>query len=75
MTGTLRMAAGAFALTVALVPSVGLAALIDRGGGLIYDTDLNITWLQDARYAAADLFIARGRMPSHLVTWWIGVRT
>ena len=27
------------------------AALIDRGGGLIYDTDINITWLQDARYA------------------------
>ena len=24
------------------------AALIDRGGGLIYDTELNITWLQDA---------------------------
>jgi hypothetical protein len=26
------------------------AALIDRGGGLIYDTDLDITWLQDANY-------------------------
>ncbi len=26
------------------------AALIDRGGGLIYDTDIDITWLQDARY-------------------------
>ena len=26
------------------------AALIDRGGGLIYDDDLNITWLQDANY-------------------------
>jgi hypothetical protein len=24
------------------------AALIDRGGGLIYDTDLDITWLSDA---------------------------
>ena len=23
------------------------ADLIDRGGGLIYDTDLNITWMQD----------------------------
>jgi len=28
------------------------ALLIDRGGGLIYDSDLNITWLQDAYYAA-----------------------
>jgi len=26
------------------------AALIDRGNGLIYDTDLDITWLQDANY-------------------------
>jgi hypothetical protein len=27
------------------------AALIDRGGGLIYDTVLDVTWLQDADYA------------------------
>ncbi len=27
------------------------ATLINRGGGLIYDTDLDITWLQDARYS------------------------
>jgi len=27
------------------------AILTDRGGGLIYDDDLNITWLQDANYA------------------------
>jgi len=27
------------------------ALLIDRGGGLIYDTVLDITWLQDANYA------------------------
>ena len=27
------------------------AALWDRGGGLIYDDVLNITWLQDANYA------------------------
>jgi hypothetical protein len=27
------------------------AALIDRGGGMIYDDVLNITWLQDANYA------------------------
>ena len=26
------------------------AALIDRGNGMIYDTDLNITWLKDANY-------------------------
>jgi hypothetical protein len=27
------------------------AALIDRGGGLIYDDDLNVTWLQFANYS------------------------
>ena len=26
------------------------AALIDRGGGLIYDDMLDVTWLQDANY-------------------------
>jgi hypothetical protein len=26
------------------------AALIDRGGGLVYDTALNITWVQNASY-------------------------
>lgn len=34
-----------------LGPGPAQAVLIDRGGGLIYDTDLNITWLQDAQYA------------------------
>ena len=32
------------------------AALIDRGGGLIYDDVLNITWLQDANLAASNTF-------------------
>ncbi|MEI7465297.1 MAG: hypothetical protein WCJ87_08125 [Burkholderiales bacterium] len=27
------------------------AVLVDRGGGMLYDTVLNITWLQDANYA------------------------
>ncbi|MCJ7603491.1 MAG: DUF1566 domain-containing protein [Desulfobulbaceae bacterium] len=30
---------------------VSNASLWDRGGGLIYDEDLDITWLQDANYA------------------------
>ena len=32
------------------------AALVDRGGGLIYDTDLNITWLSDANYGAGSIY-------------------
>lgn len=37
------------AIGLAAVPAE--ATLIDRGSGLIYDTDLNITWLADANYA------------------------
>lgn len=38
------------------------AALIDRGGGLIYDDVLNITWLQDANYAQTSVYDTDGRM-------------
>ena len=38
------------------------AALFDRGGGLIYDDVLDITWLQDANYAQTSGFDADGRM-------------
>jgi hypothetical protein len=38
------------------VTSIANAALIDRGNGLIYDTDLNVTWLQDANLAATNRF-------------------
>lgn len=31
------------------------ADLIDRGGGLIFDTDLNITWLQDANLSGQQM--------------------
>lgn len=40
------------------------AALHDRGGGLIYDDVLNITWLQDANYAKTSGYDADG-----LMTW------
>lgn len=45
IVNTLLFAAMGFSTTAS-------AALIDRGGGLIYDNDLNITWLADANYAA-----------------------
>lgn len=38
------------------------AALIDRGGGLIYDFVLNVTWLQDANYAKTNGDDADGLM-------------
>jgi len=49
------------------------AALFDRGGGLIYDDVLDITWLQDANYAdTSDWFAAgtNGAMPwLNAMTW------
>ena len=44
----LRRAAMALFIVASGVSSVANAVLVDRGGGLIYDTDLNITWLSNA---------------------------
>jgi len=54
-------------LALALLAGIALsgaaqATLIDRGGGLIYDDVLNITWLQDANYAMTSGYDADGRM-------------
>jgi len=50
----------AFALLFWLsVHGTAQGALYDRGGGLIYDSVLNVTWLQDASYAATELSDAR----------------
>ena len=53
----LRWAATALIIVASGVSSVSNAALVDRGGGLIYDTDLNITWLANGN--------ANG-----LMDWW-----
>ena len=45
----------AFIVVLALVLGFSTstnAELVDRGGGLIYDTDLNITWLQSPNNTA-----------------------
>lgn len=39
--------------------------LIDRGNGLLYDVERNITWLQDANYAKTV-----GRTPDGQMTWF-----
>ena len=62
-------------LIVALLMGIALtgtaqATLIDRGGGLIYDSDINITWLSDATYAKTSGYDADGRMNwSDANTW------
>jgi hypothetical protein len=51
----------AFVLVMLFSNSVQ-AELIDRGGGLIYDTELNVTWLQDANFAKTSGYHEDGRM-------------
>jgi hypothetical protein len=38
------------------LPTAAHASLVDRGGGLIYDMDLDLTWLSNANAAAGSLF-------------------
>ncbi len=53
-----------WAMAVAMLALTGTAqaGLIDRGGGMIYDTILNITWLSDWRYAWTSGFDPDGQM-------------
>lgn len=46
------------------------AVLIDRGGGMIYSTELNVTWLQDAKYARTSGYDAVGRMTWDAAMEW-----
>ncbi len=47
------------------------AALIDRGNGLIYDPDLDITWLADANYAMTSGYDDDGRMDWSATQIWV----
>lgn len=58
----------------ALVLSAGLsgaaqAALHDRGGGLIYDDVLNVTWLQDANAARGSSYDSADGLTDGRTTW------
>jgi hypothetical protein len=52
------------ALAAMLASGVSQAALHDRGGGLVYDDVLDLTWLADANYARTSGYDADG-----LMTW------
>lgn len=62
---TLMLTAGLLGLSGA-----AQATLHDRGGGLIYDDVLNITWLADANYAKTSGYDADGLMTwNQAMTW------
>jgi hypothetical protein len=61
-------------LVLALLASVAVtgtaqASLFDRGDGLIYDTDLNATWLANANLAASNTFGVAGIGADGRMTW------
>jgi hypothetical protein len=57
--------------TVGLLSSGAVqAALHDRGGGLIYDDVLDITWLADANYAQTSGYDSDGQMTFILANTW-----
>jgi len=58
---------GVFSLGLLSTANANLEA---RPGGMVYDTDLNITWLSDANYAKTSGYDADGRMSwSEANTW------
>lgn len=62
MSNPKRVAFVAGTVGALLVSGAAQAALVDRGGGMIYDTTLNITWLADWNYAQTSGFDADGLM-------------
>ena len=60
------------AVAVFTITGKSHALLWDRGGGLIYDDVLDVTWLQDANYAMTSGYDADGRMNWWDATSWVG---
>lgn len=66
----LKQVSLALAMAGLLASGVAQAALKDRGGGLLYDDVLNVTWLQDANYAKTSGYDADGQMNWSVANTW-----
>jgi len=67
----LNMLTGLFKAAGVIFALPAQATLYDRGGGLIYDDVLNVTWLQDANYAKTSGYDADGRMTWDQAMAWV----
>jgi hypothetical protein len=73
-----KILTGAFVAALCLPVLQAQAALVDRGGGMLYDDGLKVTWLQDANYAktsgycntAGNCLDTVGRMTWTQATTW-----
>lgn len=66
----MKFIGGLLAVLCALATGNAQAELFDRGGGLLYDNVLNVTWLQDANYAKTSGYDADGRMDWNSARTW-----
>lgn len=62
--------AGLAAVAAVLTASGAQAALVNRGGGMVYDDVLNITWLSDWNYAQTTNYAVNGRMTQPAANDW-----
>lgn len=58
-------------LLVFCLSSAANATLFDRGNGMIYDSDQDLTWLQDVNYAKTSGYSSNGLMNWHQATAWV----
>lgn len=65
----IRKLAGALAALV--LSGATQAALFDRGGGMVYDDDLNITWMADWNHARTSGFDPDGLMLWNTAAAWV----
>jgi hypothetical protein len=65
-----------FVFTAALVVSTASAqaTLVNRGGGMVYDTELNITWLQDWNLAKTTGYAGPGVVADGRMNWGAAVQ-
>jgi hypothetical protein len=62
---------GVLLLALAAGVTPAAAVLVDRGNGLIYDSNLNVTWLEDANFAQSSGFDVDGRMMRNDAVAWV----
>ncbi|MCW8931127.1 MAG: DUF1566 domain-containing protein [Gammaproteobacteria bacterium] len=69
MKSLLKILSASLILTSSIM-STAHATLFDRGNGMIYDSDQDLTWLQDANYAKTTGHGIDGAMDWYTATEW-----
>lgn len=65
-----RLAGVSIVVLIVFATCNGNATIINRGNGLIYDSDQNLTWLQDANYAKTSGYDSDGLMNWYDANAW-----